>query len=119
MWVAKYGDIEKDIEAVDDAPEAMEKVELEYGREACERNVGYKGIEDEDIDDGDASKTEERSDFEEDVELTEEDKLVVFEHLHGVLAMQGMEAQELLSHLENAGCGQEDNETPEDWAFGE
>jgi len=35
MWVAKYGDIEKDIEAVDDAPEVMEKVEREYGREAC------------------------------------------------------------------------------------
>ena len=118
MWIAKYGDIEKDIKAVDDAPEVMEKVELEYGRDACEWNVG-QGIVDEDIDDGDGSQAEEHSDFEEDVELTEEDKLEVFEHLHGVLAMQGMEAQELLSHLENAGCGQEDNETPEDWAFGE
>jgi len=36
MWVAKYGDIENDIEAVNDAPEVMEKVELEYEREACE-----------------------------------------------------------------------------------
>ena len=74
-------------EAVDDAPEVMEKVELEYGREAREWNVGHEGIEDEDIDDGDGSQAEERSDFEEDVELTEEDKLGVFEHLHGVLAM--------------------------------
>jgi len=51
--------------------------------------------------------------------LTEEDRLGIFEHLHGVLAMQGAEAQELLSDLENAGCGKEDNETTEDWAFGE
>jgi len=119
MWVAKYGDIEKDIEAVDDAPEVMEKVELEYGPEACERNVRHKDMEDEDIDDGNGSQVEERSDFEDDVELTEEDKLGIFERLYGVLAMQCVEAQELLNDLENARCGNEVNDTPEDWAFAE
>ena len=62
---------------------------------------------------------EEYSEFEEDIELTKENKLRIFERLHKVLAMQYIEDQELLSNLENIGYGKEDNETLEDRAFGE
>jgi hypothetical protein len=112
-WVGKYGDIEKDVEAFDTASEEMGVAEIEYERDADERN-----IDDEDVDDGDDSQAEECPE-EEGVELTEEDKRGIFERLHGVWAAQRMEAQELLNDLENAGCGKEDNETPEDWAFRE
>ena len=35
-WIAKYNDIEKNLESVDAAYEAMEEIEIEDGQEAHE-----------------------------------------------------------------------------------
>ena len=107
-WVAKHEDVETDVKGLDDTLEGMGEVEIEYGQE------GNEG----DVEDSDGSQAEECSEDEEADKLTEEDKRGIFERLHGVWAVQRIEAQQLLDDLENEGRGKEGKETPEDWAFG-
>ena len=94
-WVAKHGDVATDVKGLEDTFEGMG-----------------------DVEESDGSQAEECSEDEEAVKLTDENKRGIFERLHGVWAVQRIEAQQLLDDLENEGRGKEGKETPEDWAFG-
>jgi hypothetical protein len=113
-WVAKHGDIEEDIDVSYITHNDMEGLKINDGREADVNDVHH-----EDFDDGAESQAEECSEGGDDVDLTEEDKKGIFKCLREVWATKRMEAQELLNDLKKMGRGKEENETPEDWAFGE